>query len=185
MPRFQRREHGADSKSSIALMSELNLILLGPPGAGKGTQATFIKEAYRIPQISTGDMLRAAIKAGTPLGVAAKQVMDGGRLVSDDVVIGHVKERLREPDCARGARIHAPYWIHQGLRIARNLTLMRSPHQLHGVFVIVERHGFAGTNLNEPGVIHQPGNLFALDGADSGCQCLRVGYVHQQRRKPF
>src|SRR4051794_31404286 len=80
----------------------MRLILLGPPGAGKGTQANFIREKFRIPQISTGDMLRAAIKAGTPLGVAAKQVMDGGRLVSDDVVIGLVKERLREPDCVNG-----------------------------------------------------------------------------------
>ena len=80
----------------------MRLILLGPPGAGKGTQAAFIKERFGIPQISTGDMLRAAVKAGTPLGVAAKQVMDAGRLVSDDIIIGLVKERLKEPDCAKG-----------------------------------------------------------------------------------
>ena len=80
----------------------MRLILLGPPGAGKGTQAAFICEAYRIPQISTGDMLRAAIKAGTPLGLAAKQVMDCGALVSDDIIVGLVKDRLREPDCGRG-----------------------------------------------------------------------------------
>jgi adenylate kinase len=80
----------------------MRLILLGPPGAGKGTQATFIKEAFGIPQISTGDMLRAAIKAGTPLGLAAKQVMDSGALVSDDIIIGLVKARLRETDCAKG-----------------------------------------------------------------------------------
>src|SRR5918999_2800511 len=80
----------------------MRLILLGPPGAGKGTQAAFIREKYRIPQISTGDMLRAAVKAGTPLGVAAKKVMDAGQLVSDDIIIGLVTERLREPDCARG-----------------------------------------------------------------------------------
>jgi adenylate kinase len=80
----------------------MRLILLGPPGAGKGTQAAFITEAYGIPQISTGDMLRGAVKAGTPLGLAAKKVMDAGSLVSDDIIIGLVKERLREPDCAKG-----------------------------------------------------------------------------------
>jgi adenylate kinase len=80
----------------------MRLILLGPPGAGKGTQATFIKDAYGIPQISTGDMLRAAVKAGTPLGLAAKKVMDAGNLVSDDIIIGLVKERLTQPDCVSG-----------------------------------------------------------------------------------
>ena len=80
----------------------MRLILLGPPGAGKGTQANFIKEHFGIPQISTGDMLRAAVKAGTPLGIAAKKVMDAGQLVSDDIIIGLVKERLKEPDCAKG-----------------------------------------------------------------------------------
>ena len=80
----------------------MRLILLGPPGAGKGTQATFIKEHFAIPQISTGDMLRAAVKAGTPLGLAAKKVMDAGQLVSDDIIIGLVKERLQAPDCRAG-----------------------------------------------------------------------------------
>jgi adenylate kinase len=80
----------------------MRLILVGPPGAGKGTQAAFICESYGIPQISTGDMLRAAVKADTPLGRAAKQVMDRGSLVSDDIIVGLVKDRLREPDCAPG-----------------------------------------------------------------------------------
>ncbi len=80
----------------------MRLILLGAPGAGKGTQATFICQKYSIPQISTGDMLRAAVKAGTPLGVQAKKVMDAGGLVSDDLIINLVKERINQADCAKG-----------------------------------------------------------------------------------
>ena len=80
----------------------MRLIVLGAPGAGKGTQAQFIREKYGIPQISTGDMLRAAIKAGTPLGIAAKKVMDAGCLVSDEIIIGLVKDRLQQDDCRAG-----------------------------------------------------------------------------------
>ena len=80
----------------------MRVILLGGPGAGKGTQANYIKEKYKIPQISTGDMLRAAVKAGTPLGVAAKKVMDAGGLVSDAIILGLVEERIKERDCANG-----------------------------------------------------------------------------------
>ena len=80
----------------------MRIILLGGPGAGKGTQANFIKNKYNIPQISTGDMLRAAVKAGTPLGIEAKKVMDSGGLVSDEIILGLVAERIKEDDCANG-----------------------------------------------------------------------------------
>ena len=80
----------------------MKVLLLGAPGAGKGTQAQFITHEFGIPQISTGDMLRAAIKAGTPLGLEAKKIMDAGGLVRDDIIIGMVKERIAQPDCAHG-----------------------------------------------------------------------------------
>ena len=90
---------GAANKTTRLTM---RVILLGAPGAGKGTQAAFICRHFGIPQVSTGDMLRSAVKAGTPLGQAAKKVMDSGRLVSDDIIVGMVKERLAQPDCAQG-----------------------------------------------------------------------------------
>jgi len=80
----------------------MRILLLGPPGAGKGTQAAFLRDRFHIPQISTGDMLRAAVKAGTPLGLAAKKVMDAGELVSDEIIIGLVKDRLSADDCRGG-----------------------------------------------------------------------------------
>ena len=80
----------------------MRIILLGSPGSGKGTQAQFITEKYAIPQISTGDMLRAAVRDGTPLGVEAKKVMDAGGLISDDIILGLIKERIALPDCADG-----------------------------------------------------------------------------------
>jgi adenylate kinase len=100
----------------------MRLILLGGPGAGKGTQANYIKDNYHIPQISTGDMLRAAVKAGTELGKKAKTIMDAGQLVSDDIIIGLVKERIQEPDCANGFLFdgfpahHPPGRRHEGCR---------------------------------------------------------------------
>jgi adenylate kinase len=80
----------------------MRIILLGSPGSGKGTQAQFITQKYGIPQISTGDMLRAAVREGTPLGLAAKQVMDSGALVSDDIILGLIKERIKQNDCSKG-----------------------------------------------------------------------------------
>jgi adenylate kinase len=102
MPRFQRRDHGADSTFSIALVSELNLILLGPPGAGKGTQAARLTEDFHLPYIATGDMLRAAVKEGTELGKKAKEYMERGDLVPDDLIIEMILACMDGPECADG-----------------------------------------------------------------------------------
>ena len=122
----------------------MRLILLGAPGAGKGTQATFICQKYGIPQISTGDMLRAAVKAGTPLGLQAKAVMDAGQLVSDDLIINLVKERLAQPDCAQGFLFDGfPRTMHQvgalddyldarGIQLDAVLVLDADPDDLVG-----------------------------------------------------
>ena len=101
----------------------MRLILLGGPGAGKGTQAGFITQKYGIPQISTGDMLRAAVKAGTPLGIEAKKVMDRGELVSDDLIIALVKERIQKDDCAKGFLFDGfPRTIPQAEAVANELV---------------------------------------------------------------
>src|SRR3954454_21549116 len=101
----------------------MRLILLGAPGAGKGTQANFLKEKFNIPQISTGDMLRAAVKAGTPLGIAAKKVMDRGELVSDEIIIGLVKERVQKDDCTKGFLFDGfPRTIPQAESVAEELV---------------------------------------------------------------
>ncbi|MGZ5584786.1 MAG: adenylate kinase [Usitatibacter sp.] len=101
----------------------MRLILLGGPGAGKGTQAGFITQKYGIPQISTGDMLRAAVKAGTPLGIAAKKVMDRGELISDDIIIGLVKERIQKDDCVKGFLFDGfPRTIPQAEAVAETLV---------------------------------------------------------------
>jgi len=99
----------------------MRIILLGAPGAGKGTQSNYISKNFGIPQISTGDMLRAAVKAGTPLGIAAKKIMDEGQLVSDEIIIGLVKERLSEPDCNNGCLFDGfPRTLNQAAALAKD-----------------------------------------------------------------
>jgi adenylate kinase len=146
----------------------MRLILLGAPGAGKGTQANYIKEKFNIPQISTGDMLRAAIKAGTELGLAAKKVMDAGQLVSDDIIIGLVKERLKDSDCANGYLFDGfPRTIAQadamkdsGVAIDYVLEI-DVPDEL-----IVERMTGRRTHLNSGRVYHVKFNPPRTEGVD-------------------
>lgn len=103
----------------------MNIILMGPPGAGKGTQAEFIKAAYPIPHISTGDMFRAAVKQQTPMGLEAKKYMDSGKLVPDEVTIGVVKERLAESDCAKGFLLDGfPRTVQQAVALDEILSSM-------------------------------------------------------------
>ncbi|WP_027864782.1 adenylate kinase [Massilia alkalitolerans] len=146
----------------------MRLILLGAPGAGKGTQANFIKEKFNIPQISTGDMLRAAIKAGTELGMAAKKVMDAGQLVSDDIIIGLVKERLKETDCAGG-------YLFDGFprTIAQADAMKDSGVQIDYVLeidvpdeLIVERMSGRRTHQASGRVYHTKFNPPKVDGVD-------------------
>jgi len=146
----------------------MRLILLGGPGAGKGTQAGFITQRYRIPQISTGDMLRAAVKAGTPLGVAAKKVMDRGELVSDDIIIGLVKERIQQPDCQNGFLFDGfPRTIPQAEAVAEALADI--DHVVEIVVpdeLIVERMSGRRTHLPSGRTYHVKNNPPKVAGKD-------------------
>ena len=146
----------------------MRLILLGGPGAGKGTQAAFITQQYGIPQISTGDMLRAAVKAGTPLGVAAKKVMDRGELVSDDIIIGLVKERIQHDDCEKGFLFDGfPRTIPQAEAVANELVDIE--HVVEIVVpdaLIVERMSGRRTHLPSGRTYHVKFNPPKVSGKD-------------------
>jgi adenylate kinase len=146
----------------------MRLILLGGPGAGKGTQAAFITQQYGIPQISTGDMLRAAVKAGTPLGVAAKKVMDRGELVSDDIIIGLVKERIQHDDCEKGFLFDGfPRTIPQAEAVANELVDIE--HVVEIVVpdaLIVERMSGRRTHLPSGRTYHVKFNPPKVAGKD-------------------
>jgi adenylate kinase len=146
----------------------MRLILLGGPGAGKGTQAAFITQKYDIPQISTGDMLRAAVKAGTPLGTEAKKVMDRGELVSDEIIIGLVKERIQKDDCINGFLFDGfPRTIPQAEAVAE--ALQDIEHVVEIVVddsVIVERMSGRRVHLASGRTYHVKFNPPKVDGKD-------------------
>ena len=146
----------------------MRLILLGGPGAGKGTQATFITQKYGIPQISTGDMLRAAVKAGTPLGLAAKKVMDRGELVSDDIIIGLVKERIKAPDASVGFLFDGfPRTIPQAAAMAdAGVNLQHVVEIVVPDELIVERMSGRRTHLPSGRTYHVKFNPPKVEGKD-------------------
>ena len=146
----------------------MRLILLGAPGAGKGTQATFICEKFAIPQISTGDMLRAAVKAGTPMGVEAKQVMDAGGLVSDDIIIGLVKERICQDDCAKGFLFDGfPRTIPQAQAMKDAGVKLDFVLEIDVPFdAIIERMGGRRVHVSSGRTYHVKFNPPTVDGAD-------------------
>lgn len=146
----------------------MKMILLGPPGAGKGTQAQFISEKYSVPQISTGDMLRAAVKEGTPLGVEAKKIMDQGGLVSDDIIMGLIKERIAKDDCNSGYLFdgfprtigQAESMISEGIEIAAVVELKVDDEQ------IVERMAGRRAHLSSGRTYHIKYNPPKVEGVD-------------------
>jgi adenylate kinase len=146
----------------------MRLILLGGPGAGKGTQASFITQKFKIPQISTGDMLRAAVKAGTPLGVAAKKVMDSGELVSDDIIIGLVKDRIKAPDAHVGFLFDGfPRTIPQAEAMAEaGVNLQHVVELVVPDAVIVERMSGRRTHLPSGRTYHVKFNPPKVEGKD-------------------
>lgn len=146
----------------------MRIILLGAPGAGKGTQAQFLMDKYGIPQISTGDMLRAAIKEGTPLGLEAKKVMDAGQLISDDIIIGLVKERIAKPDCDKGFLLDGfPRTIPQADAMKENGVVVDHVIEFDVADeVIVERMGGRRVHPGSGRVYHVVYNPPKVDGKD-------------------
>jgi adenylate kinase len=147
----------------------MRIILLGAPGAGKGTQAQFLMNKYGIPQISTGDMLRAAIKEGTEMGLAAKKVMDAGQLVSDEIIIGLVKERIAKADCAKGFLLDGfPRTIPQADAMKENAVNVDNVIEFDVADeVIVERMGGRRVHPGSGRVYHVVYNPPAVEGKDN------------------